>query len=46
LPTVAVPIHGPESREQLWNKAKFTLRFVYDNYLDDYDWFFKADDDT
>lgn len=45
LPAVGLPIGG-ESRGKLWEKAKLTLRHVYGNYLDDYDWFFKADDDT
>jgi glycoprotein-N-acetylgalactosamine 3-beta-galactosyltransferase len=45
LPAIGFPI-GEESRSQLWNKAKFTLRHVYENYLDNFDWFFKADDDT
>ena len=31
----------------LWNKHRETLRYIYTAYKDDdYDWFFKADDDT
>jgi hypothetical protein len=45
LPAIALPI-VEESRDQLWNKAKFTLRYIYKHHLADYDWFFKADDDT
>ena len=46
LPAIGLPLPGPESRDQLWNKAKLTLRYIYQNHLNDYDWFFKADDDT
>ena len=46
LPAVGFQLPGPESRDQLWNKANQTLRYVYQNYLNEYDWFLKADDDT
>ena len=46
LPAVGFQLPGPESRHQLWNKANQTLRYVYQNYLNEYDWFLKADDDT
>ena len=46
LPAVGFQLPGPESRQQLWNKANQTLRYVYQNYLNEYDWFLKADDDT
>ena len=32
--------------DDLWNKHRETLRFVWDHYKDDYDWFFKANDET
>jgi hypothetical protein len=46
LPAIGLPLPGPESRTQLWNKAKLTFSYIYDHHLNDYDWFFKADEDT
>ena len=45
FPAIGLPI-VEESRLQLWNKAKMTLRYIYKNHLQEYDWFLKADDDT
>ena len=34
-----------DSYKELWNKTKLGLRYLYANYIDQYDWFLKADDD-
>lgn len=40
---VALPLK--ESRKILWTKTKAGFLHLYDNYLNDYDFFIKADDD-
>ncbi|XP_066966748.1 glycoprotein-N-acetylgalactosamine 3-beta-galactosyltransferase 1-like isoform X1 [Macrobrachium rosenbergii] len=45
LPLLTVP-HASTRRDGLWNKTRDAFRHAYLHYLDDYDWFVKADDDT
>jgi hypothetical protein len=40
---IALPVEN--GRGHLWNKTKLTMKYVYDNYINDYDWFMRADDD-
>ena len=35
-----------ESKRHLMGKVRLMFRHVYEHYLNDYDWFLKADDDT
>jgi hypothetical protein len=37
---------GPEEYTNLWQKVRSMAAFMYDYYLDDYDYFLFADDDT
>jgi hypothetical protein len=42
LPTVGLPLDGPELRLHLWNEAKLNFEYVHTHFLDQYDWLSKA----
>lgn len=44
LDTIIVNV--TENRKHLWGKTKAAFKHAYEKYLNEYDWFLKADDDT
>jgi glycoprotein-N-acetylgalactosamine 3-beta-galactosyltransferase len=41
-----IKMNAPSDYWHLWMKHKEVLKYVYDHYRHDYDWFYKADDDA
>jgi hypothetical protein len=44
--SVDVPHHGKEEYDNMWQKTRSILAYMYDNYYDDYDYFYLCGDDT
>ncbi|XP_071051380.1 glycoprotein-N-acetylgalactosamine 3-beta-galactosyltransferase 1-like [Onthophagus taurus] len=42
----AIGLEVKEGREHLWEKSREAFKYLYKYYLNDIDWFIKADDDT
>jgi glycoprotein-N-acetylgalactosamine 3-beta-galactosyltransferase len=42
----AVQMKSDSSYSNLWHKLEETLHYICDQYLDEYDWFVKVDDDS
>ncbi|CAG2167939.1 unnamed protein product [Oppiella nova] len=42
----AIKLCDTDDRPHLWCKTKHGMRYLFDNYLDHFDWFLKADDDS
>jgi glycoprotein-N-acetylgalactosamine 3-beta-galactosyltransferase len=46
LPTVTINHDGADESNNLWQKLRAAFLYVHDNYLDQFDFFLKADDDS
>lgn len=42
----AMGFNVTNDHQHLWGKVKLMFQHIHDNFLDNYDWFFKGDDDT
>lgn len=45
LPVISLKHEGPESYDNMWQKVRSIWRFVAENYLEDFDFFFIGGDD-
>jgi hypothetical protein len=43
---VDLPHYGEESYQNMWQKTRSIVAFMYDHYFDDYEYFYLAGDDT
>lgn len=44
--TIDLPHYGPEEYKNMWQKIRSIWTYAYDHYLNDYDYFYIAGDDT
>lgn len=42
----AIGFNVTDDHGSVWGKVKLMLKFIHQNYIDEYDWFMKGDDDT
>lgn len=42
----ALAFNVTDDHSHLWGKVKLMLQYIHSNFINEYDWFFKGDDDT
>lgn len=42
----AIGFNVTDDHGTVWGKVKLMLKYIHSNYIDEYDWFMKGDDDT
>uniref|UniRef100_A0A914HY50 N-acetylgalactosaminide beta-1,3-galactosyltransferase n=1 Tax=Globodera rostochiensis TaxID=31243 RepID=A0A914HY50_GLORO len=42
----AIDLQIPLGRQYIWRRTKKIAKYIYEHFLNDYDWFFRADDDA
>lgn len=42
----AIGFNVTNDHNHMWGKVKLMMQHIYNNYINEYDWFFKGDDDT
>ncbi|XP_055297145.1 glycoprotein-N-acetylgalactosamine 3-beta-galactosyltransferase 1-like [Sitodiplosis mosellana] len=42
----AIGFNVTEGHDYVWGKIKLIMQYIHKNFINDYDWFFKGDDDT
>lgn len=42
----AIGLNVTDDHDHMWGKEKLMLQYIHDNFLNDYDWFLKSDDDA
>ena len=46
VPFVSLPMQGVEDYFNMWQKVRAIWKYIGQNYIDDFDWFFLSGDDT
>ncbi|KAL3077864.1 hypothetical protein niasHT_039714 [Heterodera trifolii] len=42
----AIDVGMPLGRKYIWRRTRWILKYIYDNFMNDFDWVFRIDDDA